>query len=97
MAGPTRQTIIAIEKGSLSVAMQAYARPLGALDCEFALARRWRKSRECSADAMPATLEQLLGIVPLSRIVGNGDAHLKNFGRSIQDRHGAEPFARTLG
>ncbi|WP_407733188.1 helix-turn-helix transcriptional regulator [Pseudomonas citronellolis] len=37
MAGPTRQTIIAIEKSSLSVAMQAYARPLGALDCEFAL------------------------------------------------------------
>ena len=46
---------------------------------------------------MPVPLEQLLGIVPLSCIVGHGDAHLKNFGRSIQNRHGAEPFARTLG
>lgn len=46
---------------------------------------------------MPATLEQLLGIVPPSCIAGNGDAHLKNFGLSIQDRRGAEPFARTLG
>jgi len=46
---------------------------------------------------MPPPLEQLLGIEPSSCIVGNGNAHLKNFGRSIQDRHGAEPFARTLG
>ncbi|HCF3018834.1 TPA: helix-turn-helix domain-containing protein [Pseudomonas aeruginosa] len=37
LAGVTRQKIIAIEKGDLSVGMASYARALGALDCEFAL------------------------------------------------------------
>jgi transcriptional regulator with XRE-family HTH domain len=36
-AGITRQKVIAIERGNLSVGMTAYARVLGALDCEFAL------------------------------------------------------------
>ena len=35
LAGITRQKVIAIEKGDLSVGMTAYARVLGALDCEF--------------------------------------------------------------
>ena len=35
LAKVTRQQIIAIEKGDLSVGMAAYARVLGALDCEF--------------------------------------------------------------
>ncbi|WP_150769266.1 helix-turn-helix transcriptional regulator [Pseudomonas fluorescens] len=35
LAGLPRQKIIAVEKGTLSVAMAAYARVLGALDCEF--------------------------------------------------------------
>lgn len=35
LAGITRQKVIAIEKGDLSVGMVAYARVLGALDCEF--------------------------------------------------------------
>ena len=37
LAAVTRQKIIAIEKGDLSVGMTAYARALGALDCEFAV------------------------------------------------------------
>ncbi|MPQ69950.1 MULTISPECIES: helix-turn-helix transcriptional regulator [Pseudomonas] len=37
LAGITRQKVIAIEKGDLSVGMVAYARALGALDCEFAV------------------------------------------------------------
>ncbi|MGP0171403.1 helix-turn-helix transcriptional regulator [Pseudomonas sp. NCHU5208] len=35
LAGITRQKVIAIEKGDLSVGMMAYARVLGALDGEF--------------------------------------------------------------
>ncbi len=35
MAGITRQKVIAIERGDLSVGMMAYARVLGALDSEF--------------------------------------------------------------
>jgi HTH-type transcriptional regulator/antitoxin HipB len=37
LAGLTRQKVIAVEKGTQSVAMAAYARALGALDCEFAV------------------------------------------------------------
>ncbi|MGY2184768.1 anaerobic benzoate catabolism transcriptional regulator [compost metagenome] len=37
LAGLTRQKVIAVEKGTLSVSMVAYARVLGALDCEFAV------------------------------------------------------------
>lgn len=37
LAGITRQKVIAIEKGDLTVGMTAYARALGALDCEFAV------------------------------------------------------------
>ncbi|SFW35563.1 MULTISPECIES: helix-turn-helix transcriptional regulator [Pseudomonas] len=37
LAGVTRQKVIAIEKGDPSVGMLAYARVLGALDCEFAV------------------------------------------------------------
>lgn len=37
LAGVTRQKIIAIEKGNLSVGMSAYARALAALDSEFAV------------------------------------------------------------
>jgi DNA-binding XRE family transcriptional regulator len=37
LAGLTRQKVIAVEKGTLTVAMIAYARVLGALDCEFAV------------------------------------------------------------
>jgi transcriptional regulator with XRE-family HTH domain len=37
LAGLTRQKVIAVEKGTLSVAMVAYARVLGALDCELAV------------------------------------------------------------
>ncbi|MEB0025890.1 helix-turn-helix domain-containing protein [Pseudomonas sp. MH9.2] len=37
LAGLPRQKVIAIEKGSLSVAMNAYARVLIALDCELAV------------------------------------------------------------
>ncbi|HEN8801820.1 helix-turn-helix transcriptional regulator [Pseudomonas sp. CM25] len=37
LAGITRQKVIAIEKGDLTVGMTAYARVVGALDCEFAL------------------------------------------------------------
>lgn len=37
LAGITRQKVIAIEKGELTVGMSAYARALGALDCEFSV------------------------------------------------------------
>ncbi|TWC33207.1 DNA-binding XRE family transcriptional regulator [Pseudomonas sp. SJZ079] len=37
LAGLPRQKVIAIEQGSLSVAMNAYARALVALDCELAV------------------------------------------------------------
>jgi transcriptional regulator with XRE-family HTH domain len=37
LAGLTRQKVIAVEKGTLTVSMSAYARVLGALDCEFAV------------------------------------------------------------
>ena len=37
LAGITRQKVIAIEKGGLSVGMMAYARVLAALDSEFAV------------------------------------------------------------
>ena len=35
LTGLTRQKVIAVEKGTLSVSMLAFARVLGALDCEF--------------------------------------------------------------
>ncbi|KTB70331.1 MULTISPECIES: helix-turn-helix transcriptional regulator [Pseudomonas] len=37
LAAVTRQKIIAVEKGDLSVGMTAYARVLGALDCELSV------------------------------------------------------------
>ncbi|MBT2339178.1 MULTISPECIES: helix-turn-helix transcriptional regulator [Pseudomonas] len=37
LAGITRQKVIAIEKGDLSVGMVAYARVLAALDCELSV------------------------------------------------------------
>ena len=37
LAGLTRYKIIAVEKGTLSVGMIAYARVLAALDCELAV------------------------------------------------------------
>ncbi|MCY1486365.1 transcriptional regulator, y4mF family [compost metagenome] len=51
LAGITRQKVIAIERGDLSVGMMAYARVLGALDCEFALVPA----------AMP-TLDEIQGV-----------------------------------
>ncbi len=51
LAGITRQKVIAIEKGDLTVGMAAYARVVGALDCEFALVPA----------AMP-TLDEIQGI-----------------------------------
>lgn len=51
LAAITRQKIIAIEKGDLSVGMMAYARALGALDCEFAIVPA----------AMP-TLDEIQGV-----------------------------------
>ncbi|KPC36231.1 Uncharacterized protein ABJ99_0420 [Pseudomonas syringae pv. cilantro] len=51
LAAVTRQKIIAIEKGDLSVGMLAYARVLGALDCELSVIPA----------AMP-TLEEIQGI-----------------------------------
>ncbi|HCE6430175.1 TPA: helix-turn-helix transcriptional regulator [Pseudomonas aeruginosa] len=51
LAGITRQKVIAIERGDLSVGMTAYARVLGALDCEFALV----------SAAMP-TLDEIQGV-----------------------------------
>jgi transcriptional regulator with XRE-family HTH domain len=37
IAGLTRQKVVAVEKGTLSVGVSAYARVLGALDCELAV------------------------------------------------------------
>lgn len=37
LAGLTRQKVIAVEQGSLNVSMMAYARIVGALDCELAV------------------------------------------------------------
>ncbi|VVN35092.1 hypothetical protein PS662_05110 [Pseudomonas fluorescens] len=37
LAGVTRQKVIAVEKGDPSVSMMAYARVIGALDCEVAI------------------------------------------------------------
>ncbi|CAH0212770.1 hypothetical protein SRABI112_02174 [Pseudomonas mediterranea] len=37
LAGITRQKVIAIEKGDLSVGMAAYARVVAALDCELSV------------------------------------------------------------
>lgn len=37
IAGLTRQKVVAVEKGTLSVGISAYARVLGALDCELAV------------------------------------------------------------
>ena len=37
LASLTRHKVIAVEKGTLSVGMIAYARVLGALDCELAV------------------------------------------------------------
>lgn len=37
LAGLTRYKVIAVEKGTLSIGMLAYARVLGALDCELAV------------------------------------------------------------
>ena len=51
LAGVTRQKVIAIEKGDPSVGMLAYARVLGALDCEFAVVPA----------AMP-TLDEIQGV-----------------------------------
>lgn len=51
LAAITRQKVIAIEKGDMSVGMAAYARVLGALDCEFALA----------SASMP-TLDEIQGV-----------------------------------
>lgn len=51
LAGITRQKVIAIERGELSVGMGAYARALGAMDCEFALVPA----------AMP-TLDEIRGV-----------------------------------
>ena len=48
LAKLTRQKVIAVEKGDLSVSMMAYARVIGALDCEI----------EVIPAAMP-TLEEL--------------------------------------
>jgi serine/threonine-protein kinase HipA len=41
----------------------------------------------CSEDAQRAALDQLFDQVALSCIVGNGDAHLKNFGVLYSDPH----------
>ncbi|UXY54887.1 helix-turn-helix transcriptional regulator [Pseudomonas tohonis] len=51
LAGITRQKVIAIERGDLSVGIAAYARALGAMDCEFALVPA----------AMP-TLDEIQGV-----------------------------------
>ena len=51
LAGITRQKVIAIEKGDLSVGMVAYARVLWALDGEFAIVPA----------AMP-TLDEIQGV-----------------------------------
>lgn len=51
LAGITRQKVIAVEKGDLSVGMLAYARVLGALDCELSVVPA----------AMP-TLDEIQGV-----------------------------------
>jgi DNA-binding XRE family transcriptional regulator len=51
LAAVTRQKIIAIEKGDLTVGMTAYARVVGALDCELTVVPA----------AMP-TLDEIQGI-----------------------------------
>jgi transcriptional regulator with XRE-family HTH domain len=51
LAAITRQKIIAIEKGDLSVGMMAYARALAALDCELAV-----------IPAVMPTLDEIQGI-----------------------------------
>ncbi|MGE7990788.1 helix-turn-helix transcriptional regulator [Pseudomonas sp. NPDC089554] len=51
LAAITRQKVIAIERGDMSVGMAAYARVLAALDCEFALV----------SAAMP-TLDEIQGV-----------------------------------
>lgn len=51
LAKVTRQKVIAIERGDLSVSMLAYARILGALDCECSLTNA----------AMP-TLDEIQGM-----------------------------------
>lgn len=51
LADITRQKVIAIEKGDPSVGMQAYARVLGALDCELSVVPA----------AMP-TLDEIAGV-----------------------------------
>ncbi|HEK1692144.1 TPA: helix-turn-helix domain-containing protein [Pseudomonas putida] len=50
-AGLPRQKIIAMEKGSLSVAIAAYAKALGALDCELQV-----------VPAVMPTLDQIQGV-----------------------------------
>ena len=51
LGGITRQKVIAIEKGDLSVGMAAYARVLGGLDCEFAV-----------VPAVMPTLDEIQGV-----------------------------------
>lgn len=51
LANITRQKVIAIEKGDLSVGMLAYARVLAALDCELSVV----------SAAMP-TLDEIHGV-----------------------------------
>lgn len=51
MAAVTRQKVIATEKGDISVSMLAYARVLGALDCEFTI-----------VPAVMPTLDEIQGI-----------------------------------
>lgn len=51
LAGITRQKVIAVEKGDLSVGMLTYARVLGALDCELSVVPA----------AMP-TLDEIQGV-----------------------------------
>ncbi|WP_239690218.1 transcriptional regulator [Pseudomonas syringae] len=51
LAAVTRQKIIAIEKGDLTVGMLAYARVLGALDCELSV-----------IPAVMPTLDEIQGI-----------------------------------
>lgn len=51
LAGIIRQKVIAIEKGDLSVGMVAYARVLGALDCELSV-----------VPAVMPTLDEIQGV-----------------------------------
>jgi transcriptional regulator with XRE-family HTH domain len=51
LAAVTRQKIIAIEKGDLTVGMTAYARVVGALDCELTV-----------VPAVMPTLDEIKGI-----------------------------------